>query len=222
MSKNETERLKAVHQFLNLKTDREKELQEIVGLASDLCKTPLALITLVDEQTQHIPFKVGIDLEQDARENSFCQYLIDKADLLIIPDALLDIRFTNIPFVVNEPKIRFYAGAPLINYDGQTLGSLCVMDIKPKKLTRVQKNALTILSKRIIQIMEFEFIADILKKQFLEAKDAEIKLRSFFDSSGSCHLLLGMALEVLAYNKNMALFVEKMYQTVLLRITRRY
>jgi PAS domain S-box-containing protein len=216
MLKDESGRIEAVHKFLNLKSNKDKELQEIVGLASDICHSPLALITLIDEEVQHIRFKVGTTLEQTAREDSFCQYVIDKEDLLIIPDATLDIRFSNIPFVVNDPKIRFYAGAPLITYEGQTLGSLCVLDTKPRKLNRSQKTLLGILSKRIVQIMEFEFMVDILKKQYFEAKDAEIKLRSFFDSSGACHLLLGMDTEVLAFNKNMAAFVAKMYHTELL------
>lgn len=136
----------------------------------------------------------------------------DQDDLLIIPDALLDIRFSDIPFVVNDPKVRFYAGAPLVTYEGHSLGSLCVWDIKPRKLTLHQKKLLTVLAKRIKQIMEFEFVVGILKNQCEEAKDAEIRLRSFFDSSGSCHLLVGKKLEILAFNKNMAEFVERMYQ----------
>lgn len=114
--------------------------------------------------------------------------------------------------MVNDPKVRFYAGAPLVTYEGHSLGSLCVWDIKPRKLTLHQKKLLTVLAKRIKQIMEFEFVVGILKNQCEEAKDAEIRLRSFFDSSGSCHLLVGKKLEILAFNKNMAEFVERMYQ----------
>jgi PAS domain S-box-containing protein len=212
MPKRELERLQAVHQFLGLKTNKERELQEIVELASALCKTPVALITLIDKDTQYFKFRVGTDVEQSARKNSFCQYLIDKEELLVIPDALLDIRFADIPILTSHPKIRFYAGAPLNTYDGHTLGSLCILDTKPKRLTNNQKKLLNVLGKRIVQIMEFEFVVGILKRQFMDAKDAEIKLRSFFESGGACHMLIGMDLEILAFNKNMAEFIERMYQ----------
>ena len=208
-------RSKAVQQFLTLNINKERELQEIVELVSSLCNTPVALISLIDDDTQYFKFKVGTDIEQNAKKNSFCQYLIDQDELLVIPDTQLDIRYADIPIAVNSSKVRFYAGAPLNTYDGHSLGSLCIWDVKPRKLSKDQKKLLIILSKRIVQIMEFEFIVGILKKQRKEAQDAEIRLRSFFESAGSCHLLVGRKLEILAYNKAMADFVERMYQVKL-------
>jgi PAS domain S-box-containing protein len=210
-----SKRSQSVHQFLNLKLNKERELQEIVELASAMCNTPVALISLIDDDTQYFKFKVGTDIEQNDRKNSFCQYLVDQDDLLVIHDTELDIRFGDIPIVVNNVKVRFYAGAPLITNDGHSMGSLCIWDVKPRKLNKNQKKLLVMLAKRIIQIMEFEFVVGVLKKQRQEAQEAEIRLRSFFESSGSCHLLVGKKLEILAYNKAMADFVERMYQVKL-------
>jgi PAS domain S-box-containing protein len=212
MPQRELERLQAVHRFLNLKINKDAELQEIVELAAELCETPIALITLIDERTQFFLYKTGTDISSNIRKDSFCNYLLNSGEMVIIPDTLADPRFANVPSVVNAPKIRFYAGAPLATHDGHILGSICILDVVPKELSKAQIHLLKVLAKRVIQFMEFEFSVDILKKQFLQAKDAEIKLRSFFESSVACHLLLGKEQEILAFNKNMFLFLENMYQ----------
>lgn len=212
MPQRELERLQAVHRFLNLDIHKEAELQEIVELAAELCDTPMAMITLIDDKTEYFMFKIGTALERDLRKNSFCQYVIDRQALLVIPDALADERFAANPHVTGYPHIRFYAGAPLITHDGLTLGTICILDTRPNVLSVAQQHLLKVLAKRVIQFMEFEFSIQILKEQFLKAKGAEIKLRSFFESSVACHLLLGRDQEVLAYNKNMAQLLQRLHQ----------
>jgi PAS domain S-box-containing protein len=113
--------------------------------------------------------------------------------------------------LVLESQVRFYAGIPLRTHDGLYLGSLCVAGTKPRDLSSSQKHLLKVLAKRVVQIMEFGLSLEILKKQFLQAKNSEIKLRSFFESAGTCHLLIGKELEVIAFNKNMAYFIDELF-----------
>ena len=110
MSQKELERLQAVNRFLNLSIDKDQNLQEIVELASELCETPIALISLVDDDTYYLNFKVGTDIDKTLRKDSFCQYLTQKNELLIIPDATADGRFADSSYVTGSPHIRFYAG----------------------------------------------------------------------------------------------------------------
>ncbi|MGI4749003.1 MAG: GAF domain-containing protein, partial [Janthinobacterium lividum] len=215
MPQKELERLAAVNRFLNLEFSKEKELQEIVNLAARICKTPTALITLIAEDTQYVKFKFGSDLETTRREDAFCNHVIGQQEVMMVPDALLDTRFVNNPLVTGGPGIRFYAGSPITTQDGHNLGSLCVIGQESKELSSDQQEMLQALSKQVIHLLEFDASLNILKEQFLEAKDSEIKLRSFFESSSACHLLLGETLEVLAFNKVTTEFVQKMYQAKL-------
>lgn len=215
MPQQELDRFRAINRFLNLEIDRDQNLQEIVELASELCETPIALISLIEDDTYYVNFKIGTDVEKTLRKDTFCQYLINKGELLVVTDALQDSRFTDNPYVIGKPNIRFYAGMPLTTHDGHNLGSICVIDTVPKQLTDAQKHLLEILGKRIVQIMEFEFSLKILKEQYLQAKDAEIKLRSFFESGGACHLLIGKELEIITFNKNMADFLRRIYHVEL-------
>jgi signal transduction histidine kinase len=214
MPQRELERLQAVHRFLNLKIDKDENLQEIVELAAELCETPIALITLSDEGTRYFKFKAGMDMSQHISKDAFCEHLTAN-ELMIVPDVNHDPRFANASYVIGSPHVCFYAGIPLTTHDGHNLGSLCVMDIEARQLTAAQKRLLTVLGKRVIQIMEFESSLLILKKQYVQAKDAEIKLRSFFESGGACHLLIGKELEVIAFNKNMSVFLERIYHVEL-------
>ena len=205
------EDLSVIDRFLDLKINHQDEMQEIVQLVSELCDTPIALITLMNKNIQYIKFKVGTTLEQLASKDTFCQYFREGEEVMIVQDALLDERFSGNKLVV-ESKVRFYAGVPLRTHDGLYIGSLCVAGTEPRGLSAAQKHLLKVLAKRVIQVMELGLSLEILKKQFLQAKNSEIKLRSFFESAGSCHLLIGKNLEVIAFNKNMAYFIDKLFQ----------
>ena len=209
MPLRELERLAAVNRFLKLEISKENELQEIVNLAAQICETETALITLIDEHTQHIKFKVGCEPDTIPRADAFCNHVIDQNELMIVRDATLDNRFATNPFVVSDPSIRFYAGSPLTTTDGLNLGSLCVLDKAPKELSDLQQKMLSALSRQVIQLLEIETSIKILKQQFFEAKRSEIELRSFFESSIDCHLLLGKNFEVLTFNKS----VERLLST---------
>lgn len=211
MPLKELERLQAVNRFLTLEIDRKKELDDIVKMAAEICQTPVALITMLDDQTQFIKFSIGFERDQTRQEDAFCQYAIQSYDLLEVADATKDARFVNNPLVTDDPNIRFYAGSPLTTQDGHNLGSLCVIDQYPRILTTVQKQVLVILSRQVTQILEFELSIKIMKDQFIQARQAEIKLRSFFESSVSCHLLLGMNFDVMAYNKSLKNFIKDVF-----------
>ncbi|RYE36790.1 MAG: GAF domain-containing protein [Sphingobacteriaceae bacterium] len=215
MPQKELERLAAVNRFLNLEFSKEKELQQIVELAARICKTPTALITLIAEDTQHVRFKVGFEQDTTRREDAFCNHVIQKKEMMMVPDALLDDRFVNNPLVTGDPGIRFYAGSPITTQDGHNLGSLCVIGQETGELSSDQQEMLQALSKQVIHLLEFDASLNILKEQFLAAKDAEIKLRSYFESSSACHLLLGKDLEVLVFNKATSRFIKQAYQAEL-------
>lgn len=211
MPLRELKRLQTIHRFLNLEIDKDSELQEIAVLAAELLDCPVALITMMHERIQYFLYKVGTDQQQNAIKYTFCQYL--KTDqLLIVTDATLDPRFANNPHVKVSPFVRFYAGAALRTHDGHQLGSLCVMDMQPRQLSQAQEHLLKVLAKRIIQITEFEFSINLLKEQFIKSRESEIKLWSFFETSSALHLLVGKDLKVIDFNRNLAGFIQQMYQ----------
>ena len=176
MPRKELERLQAVDRFLKLKISREDELQELVNCAAEICETPIAMITLIDADTQHIRYRFGIDLVKTARADAFCNYTIQNEGIFIVPDTGKDQRFVDHPYRTGASNIQFYAGASLTTVDGINLGSLCVVDHQPKELSAVQQSMLGILSKQVVHILEFDYSLEVLKSQFLEAKANEIKL----------------------------------------------
>jgi GAF domain-containing protein len=151
---NETKRLKVLWQYEVLDTVPEEVFDDLTELAARICEAPIALLSLVDEKRQWFKSKVGTSLSETSRELSFCAHAITQADLFIVPDATQDPRFANNPLVTADPKIRFYAGAPLITPDGHALGTLCVLDKVPRKLRLEQQQALRILARHVVSQLE--------------------------------------------------------------------
>lgn len=152
--KNEKKRLEILWQYEVLDTVPEEVFDDLAELAGGICEAPVAMITLVDEKRQWFKAKVGTTLSETSRDISFCGHAILQRDLFIVPDTLKDERFADNPLVKSEPRIRFYAGAPLITPGGHALGTLCVLDKVPHTLREGQKRALRILSLHVMTQLE--------------------------------------------------------------------
>jgi signal transduction histidine kinase len=152
--KDDGSRLAALKEYNILDTAPEKDFDELVALASAICETPISTITLIDENRQWHKARVGLADQEGSRDHAFCAHAINEEDLLVVPDATKDSRFVDNPFVTGRPDIRFYAGMPLINPEGYKLGTLCVIDRKPKSLSDSQLLSLRVLAKQVMKQME--------------------------------------------------------------------
>lgn len=171
--KNETERLRALKEFNILDTLPEQAFDDIAHLASYICETPIALISLVDEKRQWFKSKIGLDASETPREVAFCATAINLPEILVVKDTTKDERFASNPLVTSDPHIRFYAGAQLVTSNGLGLGTLCVIDRKPRELRPAQIEALKALSRQVMQMLEARLIA----QKLAEAKNDLVYLR---------------------------------------------
>jgi GAF domain-containing protein len=156
-------RLLAVERFKTLNIDTDKEFREFVEMASTICSTPIALITLIEEDIQWLKVKKGTDVEQMPVKTSFCTHTLLQDDVMVVPDAQKDERFANSPIVTGAPNVRFYAGTPLITNEGHRIGTLCVIDMEPHELNSNQQQMLKMLGKQAIGLMDFRISVEMLK-----------------------------------------------------------
>jgi PAS domain S-box-containing protein len=156
MAKNESGRIAALLESGLLDTPSTPEYDDLALVAAAICETPIALVSLVDTHRQWFKAKVGMEARETSREFSFCGHAILQTDVFEVPDASADPRFHDNPLVMDDPNIRFYAGAPLVTHAGFALGTLCVIDRKPRKLTEAQRAALAALARRVIAQIELQ------------------------------------------------------------------
>ncbi|RYD58414.1 MAG: PAS domain S-box protein [Sphingobacteriales bacterium] len=150
---DENARLHALKSYHILDSLQEKEFDRLAHLASLICDTPIALITLVDEKRQWFKTKIGLDMQETSRDVSFCNYTIMDTKVFEVTDTLLDDRFKNNPLVTADPNLRFYAGYPLTDTNNHALGALCVLDRQPRELSANQKEALKVLSEEVTTLI---------------------------------------------------------------------
>ena len=181
MPSTETARLAALNRYAILDTEPEQSFDDLVVLASFVCRTPIATLSLVDDHRQWFKSKVGVEVRETPRDISFCAHAIQQEELFIVPDALEDPRFKDNPLVLGDPHIRFYAGAPLIDEDGYALGTLCVMDRQPRELDDTQKEALRSLRRLALSQIELRRNIQLLKEALSDrtreehARELELK-----------------------------------------------
>lgn len=158
----EADRLEALRQYKVLDTPSEHSYDDITSLAAFICDVPIALISLVDVDRQWFKSRVGIMVEETSRDVSFCAHAILGSIPMIVNDATRDERFVNNPLVTGEPGIRFYAGVPLVAAGGQPLGTLCVIDKKPRTLNDRQVKTLEALARQVVMQLELRRVSDQL------------------------------------------------------------
>jgi PAS domain S-box-containing protein len=187
---NEKERLKTLHEYEIVDTAPEQSFDDITLLASQICDTPMASITLVDENRQWFKSKVGITANETSRNIAFCAHTILQKDLFIVEDAMADERFASNPLVTGKPDIRFYAGAPLITSDGHALGTLCVIDQKPRQLTPLQKSSLEALSREVGAQLELRHLLKSKARGEDQLRASELSYRRLFEAAKDGILIL--------------------------------
>lgn len=206
---NEEARLSRLEQYKILDTPAEDAFDRATRLASKIMDTPIALVSLVDRDRQWFKSRLGLDVPETPRDVAFCAHAIMTTDPLVVGDALKDQRFADNPLVAEQPKIRFYAGAPLTTRDGFNIGTLCAIDMVPHEPTKDQIEALQDLAQMVVDELDLRAtgrlaLEDVARRQQLdELKSAFItsvnhELRTPLTSIiGSLKLLLSGAMEVL-------------------------
>lgn len=181
LSNKEVARLEFLRQYQILDTEPEKAFDDLTYLAAHICGTPIALVSLSDASRQWFKSKVGLDATEAPRQVAFCDHAIKQSDVFIVPDTLSDPRFATNPLVISDPRLRFYAGAPLITTEGYALGTLCVLDLIPRKLSAQQVEALRVLSCQVTAQLELRRNLVKLGAANVALQDSEERFRLLVD-----------------------------------------
>lgn len=178
--KKEEERIKLLESYSILDTLPELDYDNLTAIAAEICGTPISLISFVDKERQWFKSRHGIDVSETSRDYSFCAHAInDPHNVLIIEDSRKDERFFDNPFVTSDPNVIFYAGVPLINENGLPLGSICVIDHKPKILSQNQIRSLQALSDQIMKLLELRLKSMELEKVIVKLEKKNLELERF-------------------------------------------
>lgn len=174
---NEKERIAKLKDYSILETPPEKDFDNITSIASYICDTPISLVTFIEEEKQWFKSNHGMEGTSGTERNvAFCAHAINVPnEVLCVEDARKDVRFKDNPSVLGDPNVIFYAGVPLVTGDGFALGTLCVIDSKPKKLDEKQLEALKGLAKQVMNLLD-------MRKANLELRKLNDDLKHLVDS----------------------------------------
>jgi signal transduction histidine kinase len=178
---DEDERLADLRSYEILDTPPEQVFDDLTLIATAICGTPMSTLTLIDGERQWFKSRVGVDGEGDPRDVSFCAHTVGPKQTLVVEDATKDGRFAENPLVLGSPHIRFYAGSPLVTEQGHVLGTICVLDREPRRLSEEQLDALDALSRQAMQALEFRrhnrrlLELDALKDEFVALVSHELR-----------------------------------------------
>jgi two-component sensor histidine kinase len=148
------ERLAALHAYNVLDTPQEPEFDDVVRMLARMCDVPVAVVSLVDEDRQWFKARCGIDIDGTPVDQALCAHAILQDELLVVPDTLRDVRFQDNPICAGAPHFRFYAGAILRTAEGLPLGTVCVLDYRPRQLSQDQLNLLTVTARLVMRQLE--------------------------------------------------------------------
>ncbi len=178
--KRENERLKLLDSYSILDTIPEIDYDNLTAIASEICNTPISLVSLIDSKRQWFKSHHGLDVSETPKEYAFCAHAInDTNDVFIIQDARKDERFNDNPLVTGEPHVIFYAGVPLVGSDNLPLGTLCVIDNKPKLLSQSQVVALKALANQVMNLLELRKTKTRLEQALEDVEQINRELESF-------------------------------------------
>lgn len=222
-SKLDALRVAALNRYRILDTDPEASYDEVTAIAAGICATPMALITLVDDSRQWFKSRRGLDVTETPREIAFCHHAIQRSELLEVEDASQDPRFRDNPLVTQSPHIRYYAGAPIVSSEGHRLGTLCVLDQRPRRMSQLQRQALQALAGQVMSQLELRralFETQAIREQLegeverrarLESmyRRAESFLRAIGDSLQDHIAIIGADGEIIQVNKSWVEFARE-------------
>ena len=168
LPENEAERLEALRKTRLLDSAPDSAFDDFTRLASFVCGTPVALISLIDEDRQWFKSRIGLDATETPRHQAFCAHAILGTEVFEVPDSSLDERFVDNPLAIGYPHVRFYAGAPLVTPEGHALGTLCVIDDQPRSLSDTQRDALSTIARQVMVRIELQRKAEELARATME------------------------------------------------------
>lgn len=185
-------RLRALYDYDILDTPREADFDEIVALASRICEAPISVVNLIDKDRQWFKAEVGLNARETPLDTSICSHAILQDDFIEIPDTLADARMADNPLCTAENGLRFYAGSRLLSADGLPIGTLCILDTKPRRLTDLQRNALQVLSRQVMKQLD---LRRALRNQATLLHEADHRVKNSLQTLTSIVRLYGRKFE---------------------------